>query len=505
MNEINKSLINSCEETLNNKDKCLETKEFIIIKDKISYKIEINIKKNNIILSTLNYKLVLRNDEFSKIVNIKFKTIYDSYQFLINEFSEGFINIKEIINNKFIKLIFIKEGKYNNLELILINNEINKDFLINEIYNIHNSKYISYGKEIKKLKEELKQLKLKEKNNLNELNEDKNQINFNKFELFTELTKNSYCSNNTNNTFLLFKCPNNIFHLIYATDNISIISYNLITQKIMTEIKNAHKNYITNFRHIFIKSSKKDIIMSLSDIDNNLKLWEPNIWECILNLENINSQGFLNSACFLNENDNVYIASSNWNFDFVENIKIFDIKGKKIKEINDSNNKTVYIKSYYDHKKYKYYIVTGNDGCIKSYNYSENKLYHKYNQKNFNNSYYCFIIKYIKNVLKIIGSCFDGYIRIWDFDTGDILKIIYAEHKGLIGICDWDENFLFCGTNDKILKIIDLNKGLVLKKFKGLNDILCTLIKFNHPIYGECLITQGLLNDQIKLWYFKNN
>ena len=55
------------------------------------------------------------------------------------------------------------------------------------------------------------------------------------------------------------------------------------------------------------------------------------------------------------------------------------------------------------------------------------------------------------------------------------------------------------------MKVIDLNKGLVLKKFKGLNDILCTLIKFNHPIYGECLITQGLLNDQIKLWYFKNN
>ena len=268
MNEINKSLIDSSEETLNNKDKRLETKEFIIIKDKISYKIEIKIEKKNIILSILNYKLVLRNDEFSKIVNIKFKTIYDSYQFLIDEFSEGFVNIKEIINNKFIKLIFIKEGKYNNLELILINSEINKDFVINEIYNIHNSKFISYEKEIKKLKEELKHLKLNEKNNLNE---DKNQINFNKFQLCTELTKNSYCSNNTNNTFLIFNCPNNIFHLIYATDNISIISYNLISQKIMTEIKNAHKNYITNFRHIFIKSSKKDIIMSLSDIDNNLK------------------------------------------------------------------------------------------------------------------------------------------------------------------------------------------------------------------------------------------
>jgi len=502
MNEINNSLIDSSEEVLNNKDKCLERKEFIIIKDKISYKIEIKIEKDNIILNTLNYKLALRNDEFSKIINKKFKTIYDSYQFLIDEFSEGFVNIKEIINNKFIKLIFIKEGKYNNLELILINSEINKDFVINEMCNIYQSKFNCFEKEIKKLEEELNHLKLNKKSNLNE---DKNQINFNKFKLLTELTKNSYCSNSANNTFLIFNCSNNIFYLIYATSNISIISYNLITQKIMTEIKNAHENNITNFRHIFIKSSKKDIIMSLSDLDNNLKLWESNTWECILNLKNINSQGFLNSACFFNENDKIYIASSNWNFDFAENIKIFDIKGKKIKEINDSNNKTVYIESYYDIKKLKTYIVTGNDGSIKSYNYSENNLYHKYYQKNFHESYYSFIIKYSKNVLKLIGSCFDGYIRIWDFDSGDILKIIFTKSKGLIGICDWDENFLFCGTNDQALRVIDLNNGIVLKKIYGLNDILCTLIKFNHPKYGECLITQGLLNDQIKLWHFKNN
>ena len=121
-------------------------------------------------------------------------------------------------------------------------------------------------------------MKLNEKNNLNE---DKNQINFNKFELFTEFTKNSYCSNNNNNTFLLFIVLITFFHLTYETDNISIISYNifnLITQKIMAEIKNAHRNYINNFRYIFIKSSKKDIIISPSDIDNNLKLGSLIFW-----------------------------------------------------------------------------------------------------------------------------------------------------------------------------------------------------------------------------------
>ena len=32
--------------------------------------------------------------------------------------------------------------------------------------------------------------------------------------------------------------------------------------------------------------------MSVSAIDNNLKLWNIKNWECILNLENINKKGF---------------------------------------------------------------------------------------------------------------------------------------------------------------------------------------------------------------------
>ncbi len=149
------------------------------------------------------------------------------------------------------------------------------------------------------------------------------------------LTKNSYCFNNINNTFTLFNSFNDIIYLVYSTNNKSIISYNLNTQKINIEIKNAHKNFITNFRHYSIKTQKKDLIISLSDIDNHLKLWDANIWECLLVLENINNQGFLNSACFLNDNNNIYIISSNWNFNNTENIKVFNMKGEKIKDIND--------------------------------------------------------------------------------------------------------------------------------------------------------------------------
>ena len=74
----------------------------------------------------------------------------------------------------------------------------------------------------------------------------------------------------------------------------------------------------------------------------------------------------------------------------------------------------------------------------------------------------------------------------------------------MIGICFWDDTYIFSGASDQLLRVIDLKKRKINKEFSGLKDILCTVHKINHPIYGECLITQGLLNDQIKLWTFNN-
>ena len=521
IDDISNSFSSSIKDELYNSNN-LNQKAFIIYKDSLSYKIKLVIEEGFIKLKSLNYELKLSKEEFSNIIGIEFKTLNNAFNFIIDSFSLGNINLKEIISNKIIKLNIIqKKGENNSIELNLINNNGNKDFIINEIYNEHKNKFIflekendQLRKELDKLKYEIKQLKLKQmnafKNNSNKSkkNEEKkfdNFIDFNNLKLNSELTQNSYCSNSSNNTFIIFNSINNISYLVYSTSNKSIISYNFFSQKINIEIKNAHKNFISNFRHFCDIKNKKDIIMSLSDLDNQIKLWDCNIWECILILDNINTQGFLNSGCFLDDNDELCIITSNWSFNDVEKIKVFNIKGEKIKEINDSNDKTVYITSYYDEVNSKNYIITGNDGYIKSYDYLENKIYHKYYKKNVNNSYYCAIINYFKNILKIIGSCFDGYIRIWDFHIGNILNIIHVDNKGLIGIYLWDDKYLFCGSNNKKLNVIDIEKELIVNKYVGLKNILCTVIKINHPKYGECLITQGLLNDQIKLWIFQND
>ena len=88
--------------------------------------------------------------------------------------------------------------------------------------------------------------------------------------------------------FSAFKSINNIIYIIYANIYKSIISYNLIENKKINEIKNDHENEITGFRYYLDKINKRDLIISISGIDINLKLWNINKWESLLNIKNNN-------------------------------------------------------------------------------------------------------------------------------------------------------------------------------------------------------------------------
>ena len=82
------------------------------------------------------------------------------------------------------------------------------------------------------------------------------------------------------------------------------------------------------------------MLLSISKDDNILKLWNITNFECILNLKNVNNKGVLYSACFIKESKTINILSSNYNSNGIpEPIKLFNLSGKKIKEINDKYNK----------------------------------------------------------------------------------------------------------------------------------------------------------------------
>lgn len=535
----------------------IENVKYTIIKNNMKYDIDICKTKLKLILIYQNYELKLSLKELIK-TNILFnvcRTIDDVYKLIVTLFNKKKVIIKEIIEGKMIILtLTIKsyiDDEEHNFELILLYKNQNKDFIINDIYN----KYIILQNDLAKVKNDYNRINNKLNKTIYEINKLKEEIssikkchletsksgkdiipkkllNINPINLKTvyNLVSDSYNIDYLDNTFTLYNSINNCLYLIYATENKSIKCYSFGGQKVIKEIKDAHEDYITNFRHFFCKKEDKDIIMSISGWINNVKLWDGNNWECILNLTNVYKIGYLFSACFLkiknkinnssnldileSINNNVksnlidedyYILVSNRNhLGNGEEIKMYDLKGKEIKKIKDSNDNTCFIDTYIEKgKEYdnndNYYILTGNSCYVKSYNYKYNKLYKKYYDKDNKGDHFCVIVKRIGDILKLIESCGDGYLRIWNFHGGDLLTKINCKN-GLLGICIWNQDYLFTGCKDNTIKLIDIKKEKILKSLTGHNNYVCTIRKIVHPNYGGCIISQSWHNDEIKIW-----
>ena len=305
-----------------------------------------------------------------------------------------------------------------------------------------------------------------------------------------------YC---TDNSFIIIDSIDKILYLIYSTGGNSIISFDLLNNKKINEIKSAHKDYIANFKYFQDKSNKKDLIISISPADRNIKLWNLKNLECLFNFINLYKDGTLRESCFIYFNDKIYIATSLFCVIKCEPIKIFDLKGNKIKEINDSSNNTFFIESYFDEKLSKIFIITSNEGYSKSYDFKENKPYFKY-YDNDNICRHSLIIKNKDGITKLIESSEDGYIRIWNFHTGILLKRFCIINEWIQGICLWNDELLFIGCLDQNILLIELSNGKIIKKYNGHKSLVLTVKKINHPKLGNCLISQGWKKDKIIIW-----
>ena len=310
------------------------------------------------------------------------------------------------------------------------------------------------------------------------------------------LVNDSYSSLWIVNTFIAFKSINDIFLLIFTNKNNSILSYDIIDNIKINEIKGAHKKYITNFRYYFDKDNNRDLFLSISSDDNNIKLWNNYNFECLLDIKNINQQGYLDSACFLKDNNNICIITSN--FGYSDLIKVFDFKGKKIKEIINSNEEIIFINSYYDKKLNKNFIVACSQNYSISYDYNKNEIYQKYLDNNRPRNFV--INNKEEEVVELIESSTDGNIRIWNFHSGKLLKKIKVSNNILRDICLWDKDYLFVGCDDSTIKLVEYNSGKMIKELEGHKDKVITLKMIVHPQFGKCLLSQEPYVNSIKLW-----
>ena len=328
------------------------------------------------------------------------------------------------------------------------------------------------------------------------------------FLLLQNLKNESFSSNDISwesleITCLIFKSIDDLNLIIFSRKNSSIVCYDINNDQKVNEVLNAHHKKITYLNKYTDRKNKKNLMLSISSDDNNLKVWNISNFQCLCSIFGINKQGWINCACFLNNNNQVYVLTTN-SFGFSKKpdpIKVFDLKGKIKNNIKDSQTNTYFIDVYYDDMSSKKYIITGNAGFCRSYDYNQNIVYRTYSDKD-SRFHISSIIKEKGDKVELIESSQDGNLRIWDFHKGYKIGIINVCSNNY-DICLWDNDYLLSySKGDKNIEILDLNKKIIIKTEKTNNKRLIKISKVIHSQYGECLVFQG--ENGYMLWKLQN-
>ena len=365
----------------------------------------------------------------------------------------------------------------------------------------------------------MKSIKINNNNNI--INSKLNEIQSpRELKIFKQIIREE----NQNSNYILFKSIYDLILLVFINNRKhSIIAYNLIDNKKIFEIKKANEFILNDIKHYFDKNNKRDLVSSISVGDSNIKVWNFNDLECILNINfRFDNFGFLlNSVCFLNNGKDIHLIASNIGVHRTQLIHIYNLRGEKIKEINNNKLRNYFIDTFYDDKFLKNYIIISTNADIRAIDYNDNKIVKHYtlvNEQpikvtsikdvqgnthkfvNYSEGPIYIILKKCGNITKLFAGMEENTIKIWNFHSTQLLSEISIPKLIIKSICLWDEENLLVGTGGG-LKMIDLNKNKLVKNNTDIIDIarmdICTI-----PKYGKCLITKGY--NGMNLWINKN-
>ena len=491
--------------------------------DKVKFDLDsttnVNIQKiqsdNNEKINELNNMLIsAQKDEknIDKLLNVNIPNILVqsvfSNQNTLDLVTSSMKNPKE--KDKFIVDIKLLSDIENTIQtseklnnLLYVNDTINKteNDLSNEIDSILNSLEKEFDKKLEDIEKSLiipkdNNLFLFIKNKITSFNSNPSNLIYNK-----DICNTAHKTNSIDSVFSAFKSLKGESLIIWGTPQCSIECYDLGLDKIVKTVHSAHSQTIFSCRHYLDRKGKRDLVIT-SSYDRCIKVWDiKNNWANIVNIPTAHTGYYIYSVCILcDEKDENYIISSAPN----EYCKIWNFKGVYLRNFGVNNESTYFVDAYYDYKECKYYILNDNSCDVKSYDFKTGKLYKSY--KGTPQTWHMSALVYeINEVQTLLESDGNGYIRLWDFHTGLLIKSIYSGSViNLRGICIWNEQYLFSTGSDYQVKLFDLKNGKYVKGFSGHTSTVCVVDKIECSKYGECLISHGL-DGKLKLWTISQN
>jgi len=127
---------------------------------------------------------------------------------------------------------------------------------------------------------------------------------------------------------------------------------------------------------------------------------------------------------------------------------------------------------------------------LKSYDFNEGKLFHLYKESEGKTHFSMAVFK-DGDVNKLISSSYDSNVRIWNFNTGELLKTIKVYDDFIYGICLWNSKYLFVGALRAEVLLVNLDEGKVVKTINENNGLNLTLKKANIPDLEDLCLEQN--------------
>ena len=310
---------------------------------------------------------------------------------------------------------------------------------------------------------------------------------------YKEISQNSY-KNYTPGAICPFTNSQGQTLLAYSNISNQIEIYDLINFNVISTIA-GHASQIYGIKYFLDIKSSNDYLVSTA-YDRSIKIWSAKTYTCLHTATNAHTSYYLYSVIVfydeLSDMSNVISCSPN------ELMKVWDLNLNFIRSFGITNDYVYFTNNWYCQNTKQNYIITSGNVDFKIFEFTSGKMFKTFKGESSTWTM-SGVVQYYDNVAHLIGADGLGWLRVWNIETGALVKSISANGANIRGICLWNENFVCASSSDKVVKIYNLKDGVINISLSGHKDVVSYCGKIMHPVLGEVLISAGV-DAKIILW-----
>ena len=305
--------------------------------------------------------------------------------------------------------------------------------------------------------------------------------------LHKEICQNCY-RNYTPGAVCVFTNSLNQLLLAYSNTTNLIEIYDLVNFSVVTSLA-GHTSQIYGIKSFYDQKTSNDYLVSTA-YDKTIKIWSAkSCFVCLQTVNNAHTSYYLYSVLVfhdeLSDMNSIISCAPN------ELMKVWDLNLNFIRSFGITNDYVYYTNLWYCIKTKQNYIITAGNVDFKIFEFTSGKTFKTFKTET-NTWTMSGIVQYYDMVPHLIGADGLGWLRIWNIESGVVIKSISASGSNIRGISLWNENYVCASSSDKSIKIYDLKNGIVSTSLHGHKDVVSYCGKVLHPLLGEILISAGV-------------